>query len=167
MMIRSIYVAIPLMALLTVLQATLFPHLTVAGILPQVAVITILVWAQLRGVYEGLVWAFIGGFFLDLFSSGPMGATALTLMLVVLLIERLQKALPENQFLLPVLLSGLGFAVYFILYVVVGRVAGYGLGWQTLRVLPQVTLFHGLLGLPLYWLLYSLDRALYPRQIES
>jgi len=167
MMIRSVYVAVLLMALLTVLQISLFPYLTVAGILPQVAIVTILVWAQLRDTYEGLIWAFIGGFFLDLFSSGPMGATALILMVVILLIGRLQKMLPENRYLLPILLSGLGFAVYFILSVGLGRVAGYGLGWRALSTLPQLTLFHGLLGLPLYWLLYSLDRALYPRQIES
>jgi rod shape-determining protein MreD len=167
MMIRSIYVAIPLLALLTILQTSLFPYLTVAGILPQVAIVTVLAWAQLRGTYEGLLWAFIAGFFLDLFSSGPMGATAVTLMVVVLLIGRLQKILPENQYLLPILLSGIGFALYFLLYVGIGRVSGYGLGWQALSVLPQSALFHGLLGLPIYWLLNSLDRALYPRQIES
>lgn len=167
MMIRSIYVAIPLLAVLTILQAALFPRLTVAGILPQVAVVTILVWAQLRGTYEGLLWAFIGGFFLDLFSSGPMGATALTLMVAVLLIGRLTQVLPENPFVMPILLSGTGFAAYFILYVGIGRVTGYGLGLRSLVTLPQITVFHALLGLPLFWLLHFLDRALYPRQIES
>ena len=167
MMIRSVYVAIPLMALLTILQTTLFPYLTVAGILPQVAIVTVLAWAQLRGAYEGLLWAFIGGFFLDLFSSGPMGATALTLMAAVLLIGRLRRVLPDNPFLMPILLSGAGFAAYLLLYVIIGRVTGYGLGLRSLSTLPQATVFHSLLGLPLYWLLSSLDRALYPRQIES
>lgn len=166
-MIRSLYVALPLMAFLTVLQSAVLPYLTVAGIVPQLAVVIVLVWAQLRGAYEGLLWAFIAGFFLDLFSSGPMGATALTLMGAILLIGRLQRILPENPFLLPILLTGLGFAVYFILYVVLGRVAGYGFTSRTLTSLPQFTLFHALLGLPLYWLFYSLDRALYPRQIEG
>lgn len=166
-MIRGIYVALPLLAFLTVLQSAVLPHLTLGGILPQLAIVIVLVWAQLRGAYEGLLWAFIAGFFLDLFSAGPMGATALTLMVAILLIGRLQRILPENPFLLPILFSGLGFAVYFILYVVLGRVTGYGFTWRTLASLPQIALFHALLGLPLYWLFYSLDRALYPRQIEG
>lgn len=166
-MIRSIYVALPLMAFLTVLQSAVLPHLTLAGIVPQLAIVIVLVWAQLRGTYEGLLWAFIAGLFLDLFSSGPMGATALSLMIAIVLIGRAQRILPENPFLLPVLLSGLGFAIYFILYVLLGRVTGYGFTWRTLASLPQVTLFHALLGLPLYWLFHSLDRALYPRQIEG
>jgi rod shape-determining protein MreD len=166
-MIRSVYVAIPLLALLTVLQATVLPHLVLFGILPQLAVLVVLVWAQLRGAYEGLLWAFIAGFLLDLFSSGPMGATALTLMLAVLLIIRLKSILPEHPFLMPLLLSGVGFAAYWILYVTLARVAGYGFSWHALGVLPQLTLFHGAVGLLVYWLLYPLDRALYPRQIEA
>ena len=167
MMIRSIYVAIPLMIMLTVLQTAVLPRLQVAGILPQLAIVVVLVWAQLRGAYEGMIWAFIAGFILDLFSSGPMGATALTLIVAVFLIARVKLILPENPFLLPILLTGLGFAVYFALYVGVGRVAGYASSWRALGTLPQTILLHAVLGLPIYWILYSLDRALYPRQIEG
>lgn len=166
-MSRSIYVGIPLLIALTVLQAAVLPHLRVAGVTPQLAIVAVLCWVQLRNAYEGLIWAFIAGFLLDLFSSGPMGATALALMVAVLVIVRLQRSLPENPFLLPILFSGLGFAVYLLLYVGIGRVAGYGFTWRTLSALPQMTLLHAALGLPLYWLLYMLARALYPRPIEG
>lgn len=47
--------------------------------------LVVLTWAVVRSVDEGLVWGFIGGLLIDLRSGGPLGATALALVIVTFL----------------------------------------------------------------------------------
>ena len=46
---------------------------------PDLILIIVIIWAALRGVEEGVVWAFIGGLLLDLLSGGPLGLYPLAL----------------------------------------------------------------------------------------
>lgn len=164
---RSLYVAIPLMAVLAVLQATVLSRFPVAGVVLQPALLVALAWGLLRGPWEGMVWAFIGGLLLDLFSVGPVGVTSLALMAAVPILVRARQSLPEENVLLTALLLVAGFAIYFVIYLIVIQVAGYGSNWQTLGHLPPALLFHAVLGLPIFWLLHYLKRALYPQPIAS
>jgi rod shape-determining protein MreD len=163
---RSLYVAIPLFALLIVLQTSLLPALNIAGIAPQLALLAAISWALRRGPVEGMVWAFLAGMLWDIFSYTPLGTTALSLMVALLAIRPLQQILPENRFLLPVLLTGLVFALYLLVSLVLLRLTGHAFSWRNISQLPPAVIFHAVLGLPAYWLATSLDRVLYPRQIE-
>jgi rod shape-determining protein MreD len=166
-MSRSIYVGIPLLVLLLVLQTSALPYLQVGGITPQLALLAAISWGLQRGAAEGMVWAFFAGMMLDVFSFAPQGTTAISLMVAILAVTRLQQVVPENPVLLPVLLTGLTFAVYLALSLVVLWLTGHSFSWSNVsQVLPAVVL-HGLLGLPASWLARTLDRMLFPRPIEA
>lgn len=163
---RSTYVGIVLMLLLAVLQATVLSRFPLLGVVLQPALLAAVAWGLLRGPYEGLVWAFAAGLLLDLFSIGPLGATALALMAAVLLVTYLKQILPDNQILLPILLSGVGIAAHLILYTLILWIAGRGARWQILVSLPATMLLNALLSILVYWPLHTLRHLLYPPQIE-
>jgi rod shape-determining protein MreD len=165
-MSRSVYVALGLLAVLAIGQATVFSRFPLFGIVPQFALVAAICWALLRGPYEGLIWAFIASFFLDLFSIGPLGSTALPLMVAVLAVTQVRQIIPENPYALPPLLAGLAMAIYMVLYTLLLQVTRPGVGWQWLQQLPGTVLLHAILTLPVYWLLHAVARFLYPPQIE-
>jgi rod shape-determining protein MreD len=74
-----------LLTLIALLQNSLFSQVSVLGARPDILFAAVVGWALLRGSSEGIVWAFIGGMVLDLFSGGPMGGITLSLIVVALL----------------------------------------------------------------------------------
>lgn len=118
----GLYLAIPLMAILAILQSTLLPRIPIFGIVPQLWLLATLAWAMLHGVREGIIWALIGGFFIDLFSASPLGTTALALMAAVAVVALVQRSFPSNRTIMPVLLTILGTLVFWFLYLFLLRI---------------------------------------------
>ena len=164
---RGLYVALPLLIVLAVFQSSFLARFPLSGGTMQLAIVVVIGWAVLRGAYEGMLWAFLAGVFLDLFSFAPLGTTSLALMVAVLVMVRVQQHMPENPYVIPLLLTALAFSLYLLLDLLILRVAGYPLGWSPLSHLPLFTLLHVLVGLPVFWMLHTLERALYPRALEG
>jgi rod shape-determining protein MreD len=74
------YLMVPLMAVAALLQSTAFNRLTIAGVKPDLVLLLVVVGTLLYGPRAGIVWAFVGGLFLDVFSGGPLGSSSLALM---------------------------------------------------------------------------------------
>jgi rod shape-determining protein MreD len=162
-MISTLYVAVPLMAALALLQSAVLSRLPLGGL--QLLLLLVIVHTLIEGAQEGLIWAFVAGICLDLFSLSPMGATSLAYMSTVLAIVLVQRNLPPGPVLLPLILAALGTAVYFFVYLSLLSLIGYPVNWQATGVTP-VVLVHTLLVLPLYWFMVSLRRLFKPRRIE-
>ena len=66
------------------IETSIAPELTLAGAQADLVFALAVLAAMLIGIEDGLVWAFLGGLMLDLLiPARPIGATALTLLLVV------------------------------------------------------------------------------------
>ncbi|MEJ2747436.1 MAG: rod shape-determining protein MreD [Anaerolineae bacterium] len=165
-MSSTIYLAIPVMLLLAVLQTAVLPHFPVLGLIPQLPFLVALAWGLLRGMNEGLVWAFIGGLFLDLFSVAPMGVTSLSYMLAILAVVWIENAMPADRFFVPVIMAIAATVIYLLVYLILLRLLGYLTTLQGAAALLPTAILHGLLILPIYWLLYYLDRIFRPRPVE-
>ncbi|MFQ5399448.1 MAG: rod shape-determining protein MreD [Anaerolineae bacterium] len=162
----SIYLAVPLMALLGILQTAVLPRFPIAGLVPQIPLLVALAWGLLHGVNEGVLWAFVAGFFLDLFSISPMGITSLSFMTAVLIVLSIQRALPRNRFFLPVLLTILASLIALFVDLLLLRLLGHPTDLRVAATLPPVALLHGALILPVYWFMYVLNRRNRPRRVE-
>jgi len=66
------------------LQATFLPAADVVPLVPNIALVLLLVWSSTHSVEEGLLWAFMLGLWLDMLTLDPLGIHALPLMLVAL-----------------------------------------------------------------------------------
>lgn len=67
------------------LQSSIGPFLTIAGVHPDLVLIAVIGWTLLRGSREGVLWAIIGGLALDLLSSGPFGVMTIALVVTSLM----------------------------------------------------------------------------------
>lgn len=162
----SVYVAVPLMALLLVLQASLLPYFPILGIVPQLLFLVAIAWGLLHGVNEGLVWAFVGGLFVDLFSISPLGISAIAYMTAVPLIVWIGTLLPQNRYIIPMIQTALATFIAMMVNFLLLRLFGLPLGWDFLEMVPPTAILHAALVLPIYWLMFRIDRLLRPRAVE-
>jgi rod shape-determining protein MreD len=162
----NVYIAIPLMAMLTIVQSSILPHFPIFGFVPILPFLVVVAWGLLRSPDEGVLWAFVAGFFLDLFSLSPLGSQSLAMMLAVIAVTTVQRSLPPSRLWLPALLTAVATVIYLAVYLLLVRLAGFSVDWQIANQLPQLTLLHGLLAVPVYWLALTINRRLTPRPIE-
>lgn len=76
----NFYLTIPLLTIVALLQSVLFSRMSLWGARPDIMLLSVMLWAMVRNVDEGLVWGFIGGLLVDLLSGGPLGGTSLALL---------------------------------------------------------------------------------------
>lgn len=165
-MSNSIYIAIPLMALLSLIQTAILPRVPVFGVVPQLLFLVALAWGLLRGLEQGLIWAFIAGIFVDLFSLTPMGLSSLAYMIAIGPVILLQNVLPPRRLLVAALLAMLASAIYLMVYFVTLRFFNLGMSLDTLLEMLPVALLHGILILPVYALMQTVIKLLQPRRVE-
>lgn len=163
---KHIYVAILLMAALAILHTSVLAQLPVPGAVPQLLFLVALSWGIVRGLEEGLIWAFIAGIFTDLFSLGPLGISALAFMAGVAGPLMLRRALPPHRLLVAMFLAALGTIIYLLVYAAGLRVFGFGIGLDGLIELLPLVGFHAILILPIFLIVDSILRTFLPRRVE-
>jgi rod shape-determining protein MreD len=162
----TVYIAIPLMAVLAIIQTSFLPYFPILGLVPQLLFLVAIGWGLLHGINEGLLWAFVAGLFTDLFSAAPTGLSAVAFMVAVPPIAWLTTLLPANRYLIPMLQTGLATFIAMISYTVLLRLFGFPFHWGYLELAPATAVLHAALVLPIYWLMLRLDRLLRPRPVE-
>lgn len=165
-MSNSIYLAIPLMALLSIVQTAILPRVPVLGVVPQILFLVALAWGLLRGLEQGLLWAFIAGIFVDLFSLTPLGLSSLAYMLAVAPAVLLQGVLPPRHLLVAGLMAVLATIIYLLVYFVFLRFFGLGMSIDALLEMLPLALLHGILILPIYGLMQAGIKLAQPRRVQ-
>lgn len=162
----SLYLALPVMVILLVIQTSVLPRLPVWGVVPQLMLLAAVAWGLLEGLEEGALWGFLAGFFTDLFSVAPLGTSALAFMVAVLAAALLYRTLPVNRLFLPVGLAVVATLIWLFVYLLLLRLVGLEGSWQEIPHLGRMLLVHGILILPFYGFFYGLLRALRPQRVE-
>lgn len=68
------------LGLIALAQVSLIPALGISPTPPDPMLVIVVAWGVLRGTRGAIIWAVIGGLWLDLLSSGPFGAYTLGLL---------------------------------------------------------------------------------------
>jgi rod shape-determining protein MreD len=158
----TLYLVVPLLLLIAVVQTSAMPHLRLWGVFPDLPLIVVVSWGLLRGAKEGLVWGLIAGVCVDLLSGAPAGAATVSLGAVGLLAGLTQRTPLRAQLLLPVVVMLAATLVYGIFFLVALQVSSRPVIWgETLvRVILPLSALN-LLVLPVvYWPLRSIHRRL-------
>lgn len=163
---NHIYLAIPIMAVLSIFHSSILSRFPILGVEPQLLFLVALVWGMVRGIEEGLVWAFIAGIFNDLFSLAPMGISSLAFMAGVGVPLFLRPILPPRRLLVAMFMAGLGTLIYLTVYAIVLRVFGFGVSAKGLLELMPIIAIHAVLVLPILLIVESLLKTLRPRRVE-
>ncbi len=162
----SIYLAIPLMLGLAVIQTAVLPHFTILGMSPHLPFLVALTWGLLHTRDEGLIWGFIAGLCMDIFSISPFGLTALTYLVAIMVALIVNDAFPVSRVLMPALMAGLATIIAFILNLLILRIIGVIYNFHALSFLPTLVLLNAITILPIYWLIYFLESKFRPKQIH-
>ena len=165
-MSSTVYLAIPVMLILAVVQTAVLPRFPILGLVPQLPFLVALAWGLLRGMNEGIIWAFIGGLLLDLFSVAPMGATSFSFMLAILAVIWIENAIPADRFFVPVIMAIAATIISLLIYLILLRLLDYPTTLQGTAALLPTAILHGAFILPVYWLLFYLDRIFRPRPVQ-
>lgn len=113
------YVMIPLVILASLLQSTALGRIEIRGVKPDLVLLLIIAGALIYGGRPGLVWAFIGGITMDIFSGGPMGASSLALMTAALATGLGHRTLSRYNLLVPLGATAIGTAIYGLSYLMI------------------------------------------------
>ena len=164
---RSTLVAIPILLGLTIFQTSVLTVLPVLEQVIQPVLLSAIAWGMLRGMRDGLTWAFMGGLFLDLFSIGPWGAQSLAIMAAVAVAVWVVSTLPPRRFWVPGIIGGMCAIIYLLLMVGMIQVSRYGSHIESMPELGSFFIVQGTAAVMLYWLLFFLRQTLYPPPITG
>jgi rod shape-determining protein MreD len=122
-----------------VLQTTLFTHLRVDGVAPEVGLVAVLAVAYYDGAESGALYGFLMGFAMDLFLTTPLGLSALSYAITAYGVGLLQAGMVRRPPFIAPLIGGLGGFVGGLVFLAVGAVVGEA-GFLSLSSLKTVTI---------------------------
>jgi rod shape-determining protein MreD len=113
------YVMIPGLFVAALLQSTAANRIEIGGVKPDLVLLLVLIGTLIYGVRPGVIWAFVGGLGLDIFSGGPMGSSSLALMAASLVAGLGHRTLSRFNLLVPVGVTAVGTFVYAVVYLAI------------------------------------------------
>lgn len=163
------YIAIPLLVLCATLQASIIPLTRIASGEINLILLVVIAWAMHARLPEALFWAFAGGIIQDLASVLPTGTSAISLLIIVTLIDTVrQQVYSINIFFI------LGFALLGTLLqqiILMITLPSIGLTSDIITIIRYVTLptiLYNVGGiLPVYILLRLFQRRTSPSEIYA
>lgn len=161
----NIYASLLLLLSVALIQSTVMPHLTFWGVKPDLMLLVVVCWSLLRGAREGIVWGFIGGFCLDLFSGTPFGLSALALLIVSFFSGLGQTTVFRTQVILPLVTVWGASLVYDFIFLLALSALGYPVVW--LDSLIRLVLPASLLNVVLTPLVYPTMRWLHRKTSQG
>jgi rod shape-determining protein MreD len=148
----TVYLVVPLLMVVAILQTTIAPRVVVMGVFADLPLLVVVSWSLLRGPREGMIWGFIGGFAVDLFSGAPFGSATLGLLFVGLLAGLSATTAVRGRFVLPVLAAFVATILYDLTFLLVTRFSGASVQWlgSLSRVILPSALLNAALALGVY-----------------
>lgn len=143
------YVMLPLVAAACLFQATAAGRIKIYNVQPDLVLLLVVVGALIYGSRPALLWAFVGGLGLDVFSGGPMGSSSLALMAAALVAGLGHRTFSRFNLLVPLAAMVLGTVVYAGAYLGILAVLQY-LQVAAHRVPLQLTLQNVVLPATVY-----------------
>jgi rod shape-determining protein MreD len=149
----SIYLALPVLALLAVLQTSVVPRLTLWGVFPDLPLLAVVSWSLLGGARAGAGWGLAAGLALDILSGAPLGAATLGLGAAGFL-AGLGEAGLSRAGALPLGAAFLATLIYDLTFLAFRQVVGHHVAWLEAlwRIILPSAVLNSALILPVLWL---------------
>lgn len=145
--------------IVAIAQATILPAFNVYGIGPNLCLVLLLVWSGLRGVPEGLIWAFPLGLLFDFLSLAPLGSHGLALAPVAMIGGLARQRVFHSGILVMMLLVITATLAHQLVATFVAAAGGQGYGLAAAARLGFLTALLNMVAVPpVYLVIRIMDR---------
>ncbi|MSP11518.1 MAG: rod shape-determining protein MreD [Chloroflexi bacterium] len=160
----NLYLSLASLLGLVLLQTAVATRITLWGVHPDILLMVVVSWSLLRGVGEGVTWAFVSGVLLDLLSSGSFGIITIALVSAAYLTGVGEGNLFREAFLLPFIACLIASVVYYFVIFSLSLVFGHAnlARSGTFNVIAIGTLFNVVLMPLVYLPLRAISRRMRP-----
>jgi rod shape-determining protein MreD len=161
-------IGIPLLALLAVLQSTILSHIRLLDGRPDAILIVVVAWSIAGRTNEAMVWGFVGGLFLDLYSGVPFGSTSIALIIVAYLVSFPEGRFWESHVVMPLGVMLVASTVFHVLGIGTLLLVGQPMDLDSAltRVLLPSTFMNLVLILPVLQIAGEFVQRLYPPEVK-
>jgi rod shape-determining protein MreD len=150
-MARLFFATLLLLALFA--QIAVMPAVESFQILPNVPLVLLFVWSSVRGVREGLAWAFGLGLLYDILAIDPLGSNGLALLVVVLLGALSARRFFHSKLVFPIVLVVVATMLHgFVMLLVRNTEGGAAPVGAFIRPVFAQALLNAILVPPCYWI---------------
>ena len=125
----TIYLVVPLLVAVALLQATIVPRLTIWGVHIDLPLVVVVNWSLLQGSRDGAIWGFIAGLAVDVLSGAPFGAATLSMVAVGFLSGLGHATVLRARVVLYLGAMFLATLVYDLLFLLVVWISGAAVSW--------------------------------------
>jgi rod shape-determining protein MreD len=122
-MTRRVRLALVILAAV-LLQTTLFTHLRIDGVGPEVGLVCVLAVAYEDGPNPGAIFGFLMGLAMDLFLTTPLGLSAMTYAIIGFGVGVFQAGIVRSSPWLAPILGGIGGFVGGLVFIAIGAMVG-------------------------------------------
>jgi rod shape-determining protein MreD len=131
-----------------VLQTTLFTHLRIDGVAPDVGLVAVLAVAYEDGADTGAIFGFIMGLAIDLFLTTPLGLSALSFAVTGYAVGVFQSGVVRTTPWLAPILGGIGGLFGGLVFLTAGAIVGQAgfLSFDSLRIVIIASLYDALIA---------------------
>lgn len=156
-MARIVFASLLLIALFA--QIAVMPAIEPFRVLPSIPLVLLLVWSSMRGIREGLVWAFGLGLLYDILALDPMGSNGLAFMGVALLGGLAARRFFSSKIIFPVALAIVATVLHGVVILIVRNAEGGSTPVASiLRPVFSQALLNAILVPPCYWIVGLVGR---------
>lgn len=137
------------------LQTTVFSHLNLLGVVPDLVLIIIICYGLLNGTNKGLFLGLIGGFLLDLTAGGILGINIITKALLGFCAGHLERMVFKDNLFVPIISVLVGTIISELLSFLILSAFGWRMGFFPFffSILIPLCLYHIILTGPVYIIL--------------
>jgi rod shape-determining protein MreD len=156
--------ALWLLPLLALMQSSVVGHFAFRGTLPGIVLICVVDWGILRGPDEGMLWAFVAGLCLDIFSGWPPGTNTVALVVVASVVSLGEGTFIRTHALLPPATVFGATILFYCIALFILESTRHPVVWgDALRgsILP-IAIYNAVLNIPGFWLVQRLENRVYP-----
>jgi len=154
-----------LLLVTALLQATFLPATGMLSIVPDFAMVFLLIRSATHGVSEGLVWAAALGLWIDLLTMDPLGTHVLALLVVAIIGGATRGKLFRSGAIFPLLAVLAATFAYSLVLVILSIAAGDPVGGVSAIRLTIMTALLNALLVPLAYGVMLVFERLVPRRV--
>lgn len=121
----SSWLLVPILGATAIFQVVVVPKLAVRGVYPDLILLIVIARSLVAGRRGALMWAFVGGLWMDVLSGGVMGASSLALMATSLLTGIGHNAIFRRNSLVPLVAALSGSLIFSLIYLAILGAVGY------------------------------------------